>query len=113
MSEKLTNDVKGAVAFTLCQLRGCLISLATKITPEELVDQTIAGTVEAIEQHFTLTSSVVVDAEGTPVTVDGLVDEYWAMVTDGEDDEPFDLRATFGGADNKSPWNTPREPQKA
>lgn len=96
MSERLKDDVRGTVAFTLGELRLGLLATVQHITPIELVDTAIAGTLEVMEQHFQLISDAMVDDQGYPLKITGLVDEYWTMVNDdGGDDKLPDLRKTW------------------
>lgn len=83
MSEtKMEMDVKGTVGFVLHQLREGLLVNAAIHSPTDLVDQAIAGTLSIAEKHFTLISKVVTTAEGTPLEISGLVQEYWDIISD-------------------------------
>jgi hypothetical protein len=96
MSERLKDDVRGTVAFSLGELRLGLLATVQHSTPIELVDTAIAGTLEVMEQHFQLISDVVVDDQGCPLQITGLVDEYWDMVNDdGGYDKLPDLRKVW------------------
>lgn len=79
---KLESDVKSVVAFSLFQIRSDLLARSSDVTPTQLVDQAIAQTIETMETHFNLGTRLVVDETGCGIEVTGLVDEYWAMVSD-------------------------------
>lgn len=79
---KLEGDVKGAVAFSLNQIRTNLLAKSSDVTPTQLVDQAISQTLETMETHFNLGTRLVVDETGCGIEVTGLVDEYWTMVND-------------------------------
>ena len=85
MTDKVVQDVKGTVAFLLGEMRDGLLAGSRKLSPEELVDHAITSTLGIIERQFELTSQVACTPEGLPVVINGLVDEYWAMVNDEGD----------------------------
>ena len=91
MSDKVVDDVKGTVVFLLGELRSGLLANAAYMTPEKLVDTSIAETLDVIERHFELTSQLVTTPEGLPLSVDGLVQEYWDMVNDDGQDRVVNI----------------------
>jgi hypothetical protein len=90
MTDNIVDSVKGNVAFLLGGIRTGLLSNSSSMTPEQLVDQAIASTLDVVEQQFELRDPT---QEHLPVVTE-LAKCYWDMVNDDGED-PVDLRKAF------------------
>lgn len=78
----LEEDVRSHAAYDLVDLRTRLLNGAVELTPTELVDAAIVGTVNEIEKQFQLKAIGVCESNGDPHYCSGIATYYWSVVSD-------------------------------
>lgn len=78
----LEDDIRSAAGFTLYELRTRLLEESLELTPTEMVDRAISGTVKILDSQFKFQSIGACESNGDPHYCEGLVAHYWDLVND-------------------------------